>query len=224
MSLDDRDLREAWRQREPGRADDCPESDALWQAARGELPPERARELAEHAAGCPACAEAWRLARGLGDEGASSDAAAGAGAAAPTRDPMNAWRPVAAVAAILLLAIAGWSVFRSMSPGGSHGTAPVVREATAEVRSSLEEDAALPRDAFVLRWEGAPPDSIYSVEIGTPDLQSLDRASGLTEAEYRVPAERLASVADGGKVAWRIEASLPDGRQVTSVTHVNRVK
>ncbi|ANM29840.1 hypothetical protein ABI59_10005 [Acidobacteria bacterium Mor1] len=118
------------------------------------------------------------------------------------------------------MTFAGWSLLRQSEPG----PAPVLRETVVEIRSSLGDDTPLPRGAFVLRWEGTPEGSIYAVEVGTPDLRSLDRAAGLVDAEYRVPVERLESVEAGGSVAWRVEATLPDGRQITSVTFINRVE
>ncbi len=46
----------------PGPA--CPEARVLSDAARGRLPAEAVRPLVDHLAGCPACADAWRQARG----------------------------------------------------------------------------------------------------------------------------------------------------------------
>ncbi len=218
MSLDDRSLREAWRKREPGTGESRVDPDTLWQAASGELPAEEAARVAEEAAGCAASAEAWRLARAMhGPIATDEQHKDHTGGRADRSFPL---RPLLAAAALLLLAFAGWNLFRQSEPSAP----PVLRESVVEIRSTLDEDTPLPRDAFVLRWEGTPEGSVYAVEIGTPDLRSLDRAAGLVDAEYRVPVERLESVAAGGRVAWRVEATLPDGRQITSVTFVNRVE
>ena len=46
-----------------GQREDCPAPGDIWRAAVGEASTGSARALVLHAAACPGCAEAWRLAR-----------------------------------------------------------------------------------------------------------------------------------------------------------------
>ena len=208
--LDDETLRSAWRERAAERTESCPPSDELWRAVGGELSAERREELIQHAAQCAACAEAWRLARSLGDEPGRS-----------RRRPPSYYRRIGwlAAAALLVVAFGTWFVFQQSVP-----QAPTVRDSDPiAIVSLLEEDQTLPRDDFRLRWTGAPPRSVYRVEVGTPELRVLTRVVALTDPEFVVPADRLASIESGGKVAWRVETTLPDGRLLSSDTFVNRV-
>jgi len=40
----------------------CPPAEDVWDALHGGLAPRRRREVVDHTAACPLCAEAWRLA------------------------------------------------------------------------------------------------------------------------------------------------------------------
>jgi hypothetical protein len=44
--------------------DACPSADELLDVWQHRVPPEERRRIVDHIAGCPVCAEAWRLARG----------------------------------------------------------------------------------------------------------------------------------------------------------------
>lgn len=58
------DLRLAFAGALNGRVDmiGCPPAEDVWDAFHGVLAPERRRQVVDHTATCPMCAEAWRLA------------------------------------------------------------------------------------------------------------------------------------------------------------------
>ncbi|MFP5286809.1 MAG: zf-HC2 domain-containing protein, partial [Thermoanaerobaculia bacterium] len=57
-------LRAAFTTPDPTSQDcaSCPEPDRIWEAVRGELPPEEVRDIVDHVAVCASCAEDWRIA------------------------------------------------------------------------------------------------------------------------------------------------------------------
>jgi hypothetical protein len=100
----------------------------------------------------------------------------------------------------------------------------VLRTTAVEIRSALGDATALPRDRFMLRWTPGPRGTIYDIEVATTDLRLLSRQMALTSTEYLVSAEALAGVAAKETIAWRIHATLPDGRVVNSMTFFNSVQ
>ena len=143
----------------------CPAPERIWDALDGALGPEELREVVDHVAVCPACAEEWRLAAAFRDE--LSDEAAGAeesdppepadlAAARGRRLQVRSWLAAAAVA-VLALGVGGvwWSTSRPGAPGTTK--APVYRQGTEQtIESLLPEDRPLPRDQAVLRWTARP--------------------------------------------------------------------
>lgn len=198
------ELRRAWRERPVG---ECERTERVWGAVDGSLSVGERRELAEHAIGCAACAEAWRLAAALTSE------------ASTRRRP--AWHLIAAATLVAAAGLAGWGLL-----GTSQSPAPVVERdsAVVTIESLLEEEAALPREAFELVWSGAPAGSHYDVEVGTTDLRVVARATALETPRFTVPAEDLAELPAGARIAWRVVATLPDGRRVESLTFINRIR
>ena len=196
---------------------DCPDPDRLWLAARGELEPTQSRDIVDHTASCPSCAEDWRLARELGETTAlSAD-----GRAAGDRRPAI-WGLVAAAAALVLVLV-GLPFLRR------DATAPAetVRagETQAQIRSLVEEDASLNREDFVLRWTlGSATARHFALRVATVDLDVLVETSGLEEPAFRISPQDLAAVPTGGTILWQVEATLADGEVVTSPTFVQRLE
>jgi len=127
----------------------------------------------------------------------------------------RAW-PLLAAAAVLALAfvVAPLVVRRASAPpaddafrepGGAGG-----------VRSAIDESVPLPRAECRLRWTGAPPGTVFTVEVATEDLRVLHRAEGLESDEYLVPELALGPIAAGDTILWHVEALLPDGRRTES--------
>lgn len=199
------------------RPDACPPPERIWRAARGELGPRDVRGVVEHVAACGECAEAWRLARAFEEEAAGEEGAARPVAPAARRPARFA--PWAAAAAAALALVAG-GLWWSERPTGPAPETVYRQGAEVTIHSEVPEGRALPRDHAVLTWSGAPDGSTYDLSVSTEDLRALDRAEGLEEPEYTVPAKAFDGVAQGAKVLWRVEAHLPDGRTVASPTFV----
>ena len=96
-------LREAYSA--PGgeavRTSACPDDEEIWADSRGELPPERSRELLAHSLECAACQESWKLAKAV-----AAEAGLGAGATVvPFRSGRRRVAVLLAAAAVLVLAL-----------------------------------------------------------------------------------------------------------------------
>jgi len=223
---DDAALREAFAARTgpgPGGTGACPVPERIYDAARGALPPGEVREVVEHLAACPECAEAWRLAVALEEEARAGGAVV---------DPAAARRPwylqpvrAAAAAAVALVAVAVvWTVVQQPED------APVWRDAgRLEIRSLLPEGEALPRGEAVLRWtpvpEEDPEGTTYDVLVSTEeDPFPIAEADRLEETSYRIPPDVMEAVPAGGEILWQVEALLADGRTVASPTYKVRIR
>jgi len=219
----DSTLREAFQARTggppPGTA--CPDPGRIYDAARGVLPSGATREVVEHVALCPDCAEAWRLAAAFEEE-------AGAGEEPAPVTARPAWRPrlVAVAATLVAAALAAglwWSVVTVPEQ------APVYRAAgEAEIVSLLPEGEPLDRDAPVLRWqfvpEAAPEGTTYDLLVSTDALEPVAEATELDERRYELPQEALTDLPPGAQLLWRVEATTPDGRRITSPTIVTPIQ
>jgi hypothetical protein len=189
--------------------------DEIWRAVSGELPPEERRALVDRMAVDASLAEAWRVAQEVWT-------ASPEGAATGPAPAARVWmRPALAAAAVVFAAAAvgvwlqlsrpiGDSTFRD--PGGY------------AIESLVPNEAALPRDAFRLRWTPGPDDSRYHVRVTTEDLRVLATVPDVAEPELVVTPDLLAGVAPGARVLWQVDATLPGGRTVSSQTFVARVR
>lgn len=228
MTIDhDTLLREAFVARTgpgPGGPGACPAPERIYDAARGALPPGDVREVVEHLAVCPECAEAWRLAAALEEE-----ARAAGEEAAPRPASRRPWylQPVrvAATVAVALVAVAVvWTVVQAPEEE------PVWRgDGQLEIRSLIPEGEALPREEAVLRWTPVPEEdatgTTYDVVMSTEDDPfPMAEADRLEEASYRIPPEVLEAVPAGGELLWQVEAQLADGRTVESPTFKIRLR
>lgn len=212
--LDDEALRSAFQAPVDSSGGECSQEDLdrIWLAVAGELPAGERRDLVERMATDAACAEAWRVAHEL------QRTIPGAA----VQQPRQAWRPPSwlAAAAVLLLAAAIVLVSRR---DPSEDT--VFRDPGRYViESLLPPDAALPKDAFRLRWSAGPQDSRYQVRLTTDDLRLLVTAGDLTGPEILVDPARLADVPQGSSVLRQVEATLPTGERAVSPTFATRVQ
>lgn len=232
---DDTTLREAFAAR-TGRAPEdpegCPAPERIYAAARGELPPGEVRDVVEHLAACPECAEAWRLAVALEEE--AEEVGAGEGAFRPAAHP-SPGRPwylqplrVAATVALAVVAVGVvWTVLQAPEEE------PVYRAAgEPEITSLLPEGEPLPREEAVLRWglvsgrapEEDPEGTTYDLLVSTEALEPVAEADALEEARYRLPPEALKELPVGAHLLWRVEAHLADGRTVRSPTFTTAIE
>jgi len=186
-----------------GAAGGCPPSSLLLASARGESARGEDDTMLDHVAVCGACAAAWRIGREMHLE---------EGGLAERRPPRSRAVWWAAAAAALILAVLVPVLLRE-----APGTAPVLR-APEEISITDLSGPSIPRDSFVLRWGGVPEGSRFDLRVTNADLDPILVASGIEQAEYEVPAERLGALEPGGAVLWRVTARLPDGRTAESVT------
>ncbi len=218
-------LREAFAAGEraaPGA--ECPTAERLWEAARGELEAEEVGRLADHAAACAACAEAWRLAKDLAGQPApaatAEDQPAARGNQLAARRARFRWiaaTMVTAAAAVMIL------VGVKLLTGGPKEREPIFRGKESAIRSLVPEDRPLPRSGAVLRWE-APPGAVCDVTFSPEDLSFTRTIAGRTTGELALPAEELGKVPAGTRLIWRVTARLPDGTRVQSPTFANRLE
>ena len=125
-----------------------------------------------------------------------------------------------AAAAVLLLGTAIGVVSLLNRPPGDEFRA----SSGFVVESLVPADAALPRDAFRLRWTPGPEGSRYQVRVTTEDLQVLATAADLTAPEFTVEPAVLARLPEGASVFWQVDVSLPNGERLTSPTFITRVE
>ncbi len=209
MTLENDALRRAWIERPLGisHAVTCPGDDAIWRAVRGESSADQRIAIVDHLERCPACAESWRVASSLCET--SQDG---------RRFARASWARAGVIAASLVVGVAGaYLALREVPTLPTTSREP----ARVEIRSLLVEHAPLPRDSFTLVWSPGPEGTLYDVEVGTRDLVPIVRAFALEEPRFTVPSAELEAFAAGTEIAWRVQATLPDGRVVASITHIN---
>lgn len=191
----------------------------------GTLEEDELREVEEHLRSCVACrreVEEWgELRRGVqqaapqpppgGLERLMDELATG-GRELGHRGA-GLWRPLATglIAATVVTAV-GLGVWRPWSPQKPQ-VAQRAGSATEALRSLVDPEATLPRQAFVLRWETEPPweDARFSVTVTTEDLTLVAEVHGLEKTRYEVPAKALAALPAGARLFWWVEAVRPDG-------------
>lgn len=196
----------------------CPEPATVYDAVRGRLAPRELREVVEHVAACPRCAEEWRLAMAFEEEssaGGEASPQAHPGAARP-RPPLRLVS-VAASMVIALLAAGVWYTVGDRAPE----EAPVFRDAgPGEIVPLSADGAALDRQAPVLRWrlgeEGAPEGTTYDVLVSTEEGEVVAEAEDLESPRYPLRPESLEALPAGTRLEWLVEAHLPDGSRVSS--------
>lgn len=189
----------------------CPEPDRIWEAVRGELPPDEIRDIVDHVAICSSCAEDWRVAMAFEEESRTGETAE-----APTnvvRPSVRRFRPwmaaTAAMAAALVVTVAGIQM-RPDRP-------PVYRSGN---RSAVEarETASAPRGNMVFGWKAAAGAESYELLVTTSDLVIVANPKDLTTIQYQVPASALAGLPAGARLFWSVTAVFPDGSRQQSPT------
>jgi len=218
-SNDDRRLKDVYASDAEiaGDGNACPSRDALLDSAMEELDGRANESVILHLGECTSCATQWRLARECA-RFIANDAATGGEVVARRRSPWvrRGWIPLAAAAAVLVVAVVGLSLLRQ----SSRGTIEPIYRAQAEdwLVSEIPEDAVLPRDACVLRWAAGPDGTLYDLNVTGAGLEPLVWIRGLEQPEYRIEPEVLEGLPPGAKILWRVKAQLPDERRVMSPT------
>lgn|GEM_PF-1901828 len=199
-----------------GRArKDAPDPELLWRAYQGELPAAQAVDVIDAAAREPGGHEELALLVALHDElGATGT---------PKEAPTSRGWMIAAVAIAAALLV--W-VLRPADPSTEVelGDAEYRSGQPDILRSLVPSDAALPADAFDLRWEGLSGECTYRLRASTAELEVLFDRGGLDEPAVRIPATALADAPSGAIILWQAEVRCEDGRTGRSATHKARVK
>jgi hypothetical protein len=182
----------------------CPEPDRIWEAVRGELPPEEVREIVDHVAVCASCAEDWRIAVAFEKESQ----------AVVYPFPARRFQPwIAAAAAALVMTVGGVYVRQQTQK-------PTV---TAEYRGEKIEIRSLagetrPRQSFALAWTLVEGAESYDLVVTTAELDTVADPKGLTTTQYQVPASALEGLPAAAQLHWRVTAVFPDGERKQSPT------
>jgi hypothetical protein len=181
----------------------CVDDDRMWAAAIGDLDAESVRAIVDHVAGCPRCAESWRVAISMA-EPLAHDSRTG------RRPGVATWVSLA-VAATLVAAV-GY-VMRPRPPGNPEAA---FRSGADRAIESRVTDPRLPREQFVLRWTPGPAGTTYSASVTDQQGRTLYEIRDLQQPECTVPASSLAQLPPNSRVFWRVDANLADGTKVTS--------
>lgn len=184
----------------------CPDPDRIWEAVRGELPPEEVREIVDHVAVCASCAEDWRIAVAFEKESARQDKVP-----VVRPFPVRRFQPwIAAAAAALVLTVVG--VIKPWKPDpdpGYRGAGSAIHSLAGETR---------PSQSFVLSWTPVEGAESYDLLVTTAELQTVADPKGLATAQYQVPASALAALPPAARLHWRVTAVFPDGQRKQSQT------
>jgi hypothetical protein len=86
------------------------------------------------------------------------------------------------------------------------------------IRPLVPTDTSLPRQDFTLRWSSGPDGARYDLVVTTVDLEVIADVRGLDRPEHQVDAARLAPLAAGTRLLWRVVAHMPDGSTLSSAT------
>lgn len=186
-------------------------AERILSAVRGELTPHETRELVELTSSHPEIAEAWRLARKV-DAIIESESVI----VPIQRTRRRLWTTGLAAAAVVVIGIAAGQLWR---PPPQHS--PTYRSNDeSTITSALQENVPLPRGAFQLHWSGGPEGSTYDLVVSTTDLRILDRGEGLKSMSYLVPEDVLRGLPSGATLLWRVEATTPEQKHLSSPTFV----
>jgi hypothetical protein len=198
---------------EPATLGDCPGPDAIYDAVHGELSSGALRDVVEHIATCPRCAEEWRLAMAFTEEAEEAEAQTW------RRSVGRSWPalrlvPIAATLVVALLAAGVWFTV-GQSP---EQAAPVNRDAGAgyTLVPVAPESEPLDRSDPVLRWRfdgrEAPECTTYDLLVMFGDsYEDAIEVDDLESASYTLPPEVLEDLPPGTVLQWRVKATTPDG-------------
>lgn len=184
-----------------------PEPDRIWQAVRGELPPEEIRETVDHVALCASCAEDWRIAMAFETESRTQDARPNVLRPSFT-DRFRPW--IAAAAAALVLTVGGIYLRQAQTPPPEYrGERDAIRPLSGKT---------LPREAFVLSWTPVQGAESYDCAVTTAELAAVAEGRRLPTPTFQVPAAALSPLPAGTLLDWRVTAVFPDGGRKQSPT------
>ncbi len=185
----------------------CPEPDRIWEAVRGELPPEEIREIVDHVALCASCAEDWRVAMEFEKEAQAEEERK----ATVYSFPARRHQPWIAAAAALVMTVTAIYVYQDRKPVIYRGGEPTIE-------ALVPPGAALPRQSFVLAWKPVPGAESYDLLVSTGELDTVVSPKELTTTSHQVPVDALAGFPAATQLHWSVTAVFPDGRREQSET------
>ena len=191
MKVRDADIAAAWNTRSGPRRADCPASERLAAAAVGSLAEPDVEVVADHLGECPDCAEEYRLALGLEEEGAAP-------AVVPRRARLargTAW--AGAVAAVLLLALAAPTLLHRPPATDLRYRGPADARIT-----TLEPEGVTPAPLRRFRWQPVPGADGYDVRLYGEDGGLVWRTE-TTVPEAAIPTD---SKVGPGRYRWMVSA------------------
>jgi len=150
---------------EAARTAACPDDGEIWAASRGELSPDRSRELLAHALECAACEQSWKAAEALAAEAGLAAAAT----VVPFRSGRRRVAVLLAAAAVLVLAlIVIPRVVRKDGPGAGPTWAAGVNTTLWRVGADGDEplaggDSVRPGDRIYLTLDTDAPAYVYLI-------------------------------------------------------------
>ncbi|HVR98557.1 MAG TPA: hypothetical protein VMW27_18220 [Thermoanaerobaculia bacterium] len=203
--MNDDDLKAVYRRgSHPLDRTDCPAADQLFAFATGAVGAPEREHLADHVAGCGACAEEVRLVRAL--KPWSEDMAERLGAA--PRRPRSLWSRRTsfglALAAALSLAVVGGQLLtrahRAPVPG-----VPGVRGPALEDSASPPSDAVLrqPPERFV--WPSQPGATGYRLRLFDEEASQLWESPMVEEPGTDLPVAERSDLRPGASYFWVVE-------------------
>ena len=179
------------------------DSERLFSALHGDMPPEQRRAVVDELIRNPQAAAAWRLARELAPEEPGAF--------------VRSWRWMSVAAMLLLIAGAAWLIVPWRAAD------PVLRGGESRTVASLVPEDVLSRTEPVLRWTGLEG-ARYRVRVLTPELELLDEAGDLVAPEYRLREDVLRKIPAGGRILWQVETRVRGTSPVVSLTFNTQVK
>lgn len=204
---------------EPASDDQCPDPEAIFDAAAGELALAERQRIIDHVAACSHCGEAWRLAMAMGAGPADNQQPApvtsidahrqqsGGGRRAPTLSRFAIAAGIGTLGVLVLLTMPRTDPLPDSEPG--------YRDAAGPASLQARSPEVLPRAQFLLRWTGAAEGSTYTLRITTADLEPVLTRAGIEATEYQVPEAALAGMAPGTPLLWQVETSSGGRRQAS---------
>ncbi|MCH9651387.1 MAG: hypothetical protein K0U98_24385 [Deltaproteobacteria bacterium] len=219
----DRDLRAAWRSlaEEAGSGERSTVDEKIWQASSGHSSKEIRQGLVDRLVTDVAAAESWRLATELQRELQAAEAEE---ASRERCWPRLLSRQGGLAAAALVISAIGVGLMTTvLHRDRSDPPEQVFRQVgdleIQEIHNAASEHKSLPRDRAVLRWSSSSPEGArYTLKVFRSNLDPILVLRDLKKPEALLPESELNSVAEGERLLWQVEALLPNGRKVTSVT------
>ena len=229
--------------------EECPDPRLIWEAACGDLASAELAEIADHAAWCAVCCHDLQAAREMAEElgeikPISAREPVSVKRTRPRWKPLIGliywisgkpsiaegstviWRPAvasslfaSAATAMLMIAIMPVQHHQDSFPQPDHYR----NQATQIVHLLIPDGQILTRDRLALRWQGLEG-ARYDVHVMTTNLDEIAVVADLSTSELRLSENELAGLEAGTVLLWRVEAYLPDGRRISSLTSSVRLQ